>query len=227
MNARIYAGATAVLLLLPDLHAADEVQPAQPPSRPEQIDREKLREEFRNLSPEERRARMEQWRERFGQPDGQPFQRPMPQGMNPAFGGGSATAVGRAMMILNPEQRESLRGAMQADQEKIRELEQQLREARKAAADAGIGKDFKEEDLRAKLEAAAKLDTEITVLRAKALAQVQPPLTDDQIQKLKNPPPMGDRMRERRPEGFQPRPPGDSQPRPPREDGNRPPNGPF
>jgi len=207
MNARTYACAALTALLLPGLQAAEETQPAPPPNRPEQVDREKLREEFRNLSPEERRARMEQLRERFSQPDGQPLRRPMQQGVNPAFGGGSATVVGRAMMVLNPEQRESLRGAMQADREKIRELEQQLREARKAAADAGIGNDFQEEELRAKLEAAAKLDMEITVLRAKALAQVQPPLTDDQIQKLKNPPPTGDRMRDPRPEGFQPRPP--------------------
>jgi uncharacterized membrane protein len=226
MNARIYACAAAVALLLPNLHAADEPQ-SPPPNRPEQFDREKLREELRNMSPEERRAKMEELRERFGQPGGQPFQRPMQQGMSPAFGGGAAAMAGRAMMVLNPEQRESLRGAMQADQEKIRELEQQLREARKAAADAGISRDFKEDDLRAKLEAAAKLDTEITILRAKALAQVQPPLTDDQIQRLKNPQPMGDMMRERRPEGFEPRPPGNPPPRPPRDGGNRPPNDPL
>jgi len=227
MNARIYACAAAAALLLPSVQAADEPQPAPRPSRPEQFDREKLREELQNMSPEERRAKMEQLREQFARPDGQGFQRPMQPGANPAFGGGSAATTGRAMMILNPEQRESLRGAMMADQERTRELEQQLREARKAAADAGIGKDFKEDDLRAKLEAAARIDTELTVLRAKALAQVQPPLTDEQIQRLKNPQPMGDMMRERRPEGFQPRPPSDQQPRPPRVDGNRPAPGPF
>lgn len=226
MNAKTYACVAAIALLLPSLHAADEPPPTPPPNRPEPLDREKLREEFRNLSPEERRARMEELRGRFGQPNGQPFQRPMRPDTSPAFGGGSAATAGRVMMVLNPEQRESLRGAMQADQERIRELEQQLRDARKAAADAGISRDFNEEDLRAKLEAAAKLDTEITILRAKALSQVQPPLTEDQIQRLKNPQPVGDLRRDRRPEGFEPRPPG-SPPRPPREEGNRPPNGPL
>lgn len=136
--------------------------------------------------------------------------------------------AGRVLMVLTPEQRESIRDEFEQNRDKIRELEQELREARKAAADAGLAKDFNEEELRKKLEAAAKLEIEMTLLRARALSKIEPPLSDEQIERIKNPPAPGEMMRERRQEQARPnppaaRPPSDQPiPRVPR-DGQRPP----
>ena len=98
-------------------------------------------------------------------------------------------------------------------------------------AEASFAKEFKEDDLRAKLEAAAKLETELAIIRARALSSIEPPLSDEQIEKLKAPQPQGElrqgEFRQQRQPGQgqgQARPPGDgAQPRRPQGNGNRPP----
>jgi uncharacterized membrane protein len=205
----ILCSAIAALLLPAGLRA----QPIEPePVRPVRPDWEQLREELRNMPPEERRERMRQWREQSAAWQGAAEDRPFanqPRFQAPGMAVGAAGGVGRVFMVLTPEQRESLREVSEADREKFRELQEQLRAARQAAAEAGIAAEFNEPALREKLEAAAKLDTELAILRARALSKIEPPLSDEQIHRLKNPPPAGEALRDRAPGRIQQPPPGD------------------
>jgi Spy/CpxP family protein refolding chaperone len=49
-----------------------------------------------------------------------------------------------------------------------------------------LSENFDETAVREKASAAAKLDTEMTVLRVKAFSQIRPPLTAEQIEKIKS-----------------------------------------
>ena len=84
-----------------------------------------------------------------------------------------------------------MRQAMEAQREKVRGLEEKLRDARKEIFEAGLKEKFDEEAVREKALAMAKLDAEMTVLRAKAFSKVHPPLSPEQVEKLKNAPAFG------------------------------------
>lgn len=214
MKQNLFTVCTLVALLLPNgLRAQEDNKPAPP------MDRQQLREQLRDLSPEERQAKLRELREQGGFGQGQ---RQFQGGQQPGMMGG-AGGIGRIMMVLTPEQRDSLRAANEADREKTRDLEEKARDARKAVLDATLDKNFKEETVRQKLEAAAKLETELTLIRAKTLSKVAPPLSDEQIEKIKNPPPMGDMMRQRQgPDGTPGERPFRDQVRPrPQSDGPR------
>jgi Spy/CpxP family protein refolding chaperone len=111
--------------------------------------------------------------------------RPFPPMLRGEGAGGSLE--GRLMSILTDEQRRSLRDAMQDQREKIRELEVQLRGSRRAVLEASLKPEFDEQGLREKAMVAAKAEAELTVLRAKAVSQLKPPLTPGQIERLKEP----------------------------------------
>jgi Spy/CpxP family protein refolding chaperone len=174
----------AVALLLPGVLRAQDPAPV-PPGQP---NTPQLREELRNLPPEERRARMRELRGENAQP-GRPGNHPLVNRLAAQGPGGMGGAgqMARIFTILTPEQRESLRDATETDREKMRDLQEKLRDARKAAAEAGFAKKFDEAALREKLDAANKLDTELAIMRARALSNIEPPLTDEQIEKLKSP----------------------------------------
>jgi Spy/CpxP family protein refolding chaperone len=91
-----------------------------------------------------------------------------------------------------------MREAMAADREKVRELEQKIRESRKELFELGLREKFDEAAVREKAKDAAKLDAEMTVLRVKAISKIRPPLTAEQIEKIKASasPQMGDRQSE-------------------------------
>jgi Spy/CpxP family protein refolding chaperone len=93
----------------------------------------------------------------------------------------------RLMNLLTEEQRASLREIMAGQREKARDLEEKARDARRALYETGLLDKFDEEATRQKAMAAAKLDAELTVLRLKALSQVRPPLSAQQLQKLATP----------------------------------------
>lgn len=192
MKLKLIAFCTLTALLWSaGLHGQEANRPAPPP------DRQQLREQLRNLPPEERQARMRELREQGGFGRGQ---RQFQGGQQPGMMGG-APGIGRIMMVLTPEQRESLRTANEADREKTRALEEKARDARNAVLSATLDKNFKEKTVRQKLEAAAKLETELTLIRARTFSKVHPPLSDEQIEKIKNPPPMGDMIRQRQGQG--------------------------
>ena len=111
--------------------------------------------------------------------------------------------------VLTEEQRESMRTIMASQRETMREIQEKIRVARKELLKASLAESFDEEVVRARALVVAKLEADMIVLRAKAMAQVQPPLSDKQIEQIMNPPPQA---------GMQPRP---GEPR-----GNRPPRGP-
>ena len=118
-------------------------------------------------------------------------ERPDGQGVVPGGPGRFAPGFERLFSILTEEQRASLREAMQAQREKMRGVEEKLRDARKELFELGLKEKFDEEAVREKATAAAKLDAEMTVLRAKAFSQMRPTLSAEQIEKLKNLPPPG------------------------------------
>jgi Spy/CpxP family protein refolding chaperone len=106
------------------------------------------------------------------------------------FGSGAAGRFSpgfeRILSVLTDAQRASMRQAMEADREKIRDLEQKIREVRRELFELGLSEKFDETAVRQKASAAAKLDTEMTVLRVKAFSQIRPPLTAEQIEKIKS-----------------------------------------
>lgn len=121
-------------------------------------------------------------------PDRAPQQRPFGGGAR--FGGGQPGQLFPLMeRVLTEDQRQSLRSAMEAQREQSREIEGKLREARRELMKTGMIDKFDEAAVRAKALEAAKLDAELTVLRAKAFSQMKPPLSAEQIEQLKNPPP--------------------------------------
>jgi Spy/CpxP family protein refolding chaperone len=90
------------------------------------------------------------------------------------------------LSVLTEEQRSSIREAMASDREKIRDLEQKIRQARKELFELGLREKFDEAAVREKAAAAAKFDAEMTVLRVKAISEIKPPLSAEQIQKIKD-----------------------------------------
>lgn len=87
---------------------------------------------------------------------------------------------------LTDAQRASFRQAMQAQREKVRDLEAQLREARGKLLVLGLDGKFDEAVVRKQATSVAVLEAEMSVVRARALSQVQPPLAPEQIEKIKN-----------------------------------------
>jgi len=203
-------GAAAMLLLPIGLRAQDENQPTPP------VDRQRLREQLQNMSPEERQAKIRELRERGALP-GDASQRALPGGAGNRLGGD----IERIAIVLTPEQREFVRKANEENRDKTRDLEEKVRAARRAALDATLDKKFDEAALRQKLEAAAKLDIDLMVIRSKALSKVEPPLTDEQIERIKNQP-LGEMIRQRVGQGPNGAPGGREQVRPrPPADGPR------
>jgi Spy/CpxP family protein refolding chaperone len=118
------------------------------------------------------------------------------------FAGGAARftpGFERIFSILTEEQRTSLRDAMQAQRDKVRETEEKLRDARKEIFEAGLKEKFDEDAVRQKAMAAAKLEAEMMVVRAKAFSQIKPPLSAEQIEKLRNLAPPGAEAQSERP----------------------------
>jgi hypothetical protein len=86
--------------------------------------------------------------------------------------------------ILTPEQRDSLHRAMQAEGEKVRDLDIKLRHARRELFEAGLKGEFNETDVRAIAMAAANAEAELSVLRVKAFSRITPPLSPEQLEEI-------------------------------------------
>src|SRR5258708_5321084 len=67
--------------------------------------------------------------------------------------------------ILTQDQRTKMREAMQASQSEMTQLTEKLAAAQKEAVKAALAKDADEKSVRPKLEAVAKIQTDIAVLR--------------------------------------------------------------
>jgi Spy/CpxP family protein refolding chaperone len=82
--------------------------------------------------------------------------------------------------ILTQEQRTKMRETVQASQADLAPLTNKLAVAQKEAVKAALAKDADEKTVRAKLEAVAKIQTDIAVLRLKAVKEIASTLTDEQ-----------------------------------------------
>jgi len=123
----------------------------------------------------------------FGQGQNPSADKPTPRRQ---FGIGADARVSpgfeRVLSILTDEQRAAIREAMAADREKIRDLERKIAQTRKELFELGLREKFDEAAVREKANEVGKLDVEMTVLRVKAISKIQPPLTAEQIEKIKN-----------------------------------------
>ena len=135
-----------------------------------------------------------------------------------------APGFARFAEVLTEEQRTSLREAMVAQRADLRALQEKLRGARLDLFTASVAGKFDEELVRQKAMALARLEVDMSVLRAKALSQMRPPLTAAQIDQIKNAVPPNTRegkpqLRRHRPElprdenGLPPKEPPDPQPK--------------
>jgi len=123
--------------------------------------------------------------------------------------------------VLDEDQRESMRSILAAQRETLRDIQDKIRSARKELLKASLAEKFDEDRVRSQALVVAKLEAELTVLRAKALSQVQPPLSGEQVARMLNPP------LPRRPMDGEPRPNDRRDDRPPGpRDGDYPPRPP-
>lgn len=101
------------------------------------------------------------------------------------FGGGERffPALNR---VLTNGQRKSYRAVLETQFAKIQPLEEKMRNSRKALLDEIAGEKFDEAVAIQNAEASAKAEAELTVIFAKALSEMKPPLSTDQIQQMKN-----------------------------------------
>jgi Spy/CpxP family protein refolding chaperone len=107
----------------------------------------------------------------------------------PQGGGPPDQARGfRGRFNFDDQQRQLMREAMQKDREALASLTEKSRAAQKELMQAALAEKFDEKAVRSKAEALAKLQTEITVLRAKALSTVAPTLKPEQREQLENTP---------------------------------------
>lgn len=104
----------------------------------------------------------------------------------PGGGGGGGMMGG----VLTQEQRTKLRESMQASQAELTPLTEKLVAAQKEALKAALAKTPDEKVVRAKIEAVAKIQTDIAMLRLKAVKEVASTITDEQKAQIEERPGM-------------------------------------
>jgi Spy/CpxP family protein refolding chaperone len=97
--------------------------------------------------------------------------------------GGRGTFGG---LNLDDKQSELLREALQAEGDDLRKLYEKLQAASKELMHAVVAEKYDDKIVREKADAVSKLQTEITVLRAKAFSAVSPTLTQEQREQIEN-----------------------------------------
>jgi Spy/CpxP family protein refolding chaperone len=94
-------------------------------------------------------------------------------------------ALGGPVGVLTDQQRESYVAAMKNERPKLAELQSKVLAARQEMLVASVSGKFDENAIRQKALVAARYEAEMAVIRAKVFSQVQPPLTPEQIEKVK------------------------------------------
>ena len=94
-------------------------------------------------------------------------------------------ALGGPVGVLTEQQRASYDTALNSVRSQMADLQAKLRAARQDFLVTSLDQKFNEDVLRQKALAAARIEAEMAVLRAKAMSQVQPPLSAEQIAKIK------------------------------------------
>jgi Spy/CpxP family protein refolding chaperone len=85
---------------------------------------------------------------------------------------------------LDEKQRELFREAMQNESEELRKLNDKLQTAQKELVQAVVAEKYDEPVVRQKAEAVSKIQTDITMLRAKAFSPISPTLKPEQREQL-------------------------------------------
>ena len=121
-------------------------------------------------------------------------------------GGGIANRLmqgpDRAILnVMTDDQRASFQQALESQRERLRELESKMNDARKDLLGASASPTFDDNIIRTKAAAVARWEAELAVLRARALSQVKPPFSADQIERLKNSSPDNNFQGRQRPGG--------------------------
>jgi Spy/CpxP family protein refolding chaperone len=127
------------------------------------------------------------------QPTNAPAQTPQPArrslvpgAMNGGQAGGVAGfALGGPIGVLTDQQRASYQAIMNGQRAKLADLQAKLRDARQDLLVTSLDQKFDENVIRQKAQIVARIDAEMMVLRVKVFSQVQPPLTPEQIAKVK------------------------------------------
>jgi Spy/CpxP family protein refolding chaperone len=88
--------------------------------------------------------------------------------------------------VLTDAQRESLRTSLTAEYGQIQPLERTMRSSRQALLNDITSGNFNEAAARQDAQTSANAEAELTVLYAKALSQMTPPLSADQIGQIKS-----------------------------------------
>ena len=99
------------------------------------------------------------------------------------FTGGGLTGGGLA---LDEKQRELYREASEKNRDELTKLDEKLRAAQKELLQAVIAEKYDDKTVQTKAEAVAKIQTDMTILRAKALSTVAPTLKPEQREQLEN-----------------------------------------
>jgi hypothetical protein len=84
---------------------------------------------------------------------------------------------------------------MEASRKEARPLEEKMRAARRDLQEAIHSEKLDEQLIRDKAAEIGKLEGDLAVIRAKAIARIHPPLTREQLARMKNMPPQFDRPR--------------------------------
>jgi Spy/CpxP family protein refolding chaperone len=96
--------------------------------------------------------------------------------------------------VLTQDQRTKMRESMQASQTELTQLNEKLAAAQKEALNAALAKDATEKTVRPKIEAVAKIQTEISMLRFKGVKEIASTITDEQKTQMQERPGMGYNM---------------------------------
>lgn len=94
----------------------------------------------------------------------------------------------RVLSVLDEKQRASLAGILQQARPRIAELETQIRLGRNQLLEAELKSPYNEAAVRQAAAGLARTETDLAVQRARMLSEMQPPLTTEQVQQIKNPP---------------------------------------
>ena len=89
-------------------------------------------------------------------------------------------------LSLDEKQRELYREASEKNRDELTKLDEKLRAAQKELLQAAIAEKYDDKTVQAKAEVVAKIQTEMTILRAKALSTVAPTLKPEQREQLEN-----------------------------------------
>ncbi len=94
-------------------------------------------------------------------------------------------AIGGPVGVLTDQQRVSYVAVIKNEHARLAQLQAELAAARQDVLVTSVTGKFDENLVRQKALVSARIEAEMAVIRAKAFSQVQPPLTPDQIEKIK------------------------------------------